>query len=467
MMDPLDQPLAAISAQLAEGTITARTLVEAAQARHDPSLNAYKSWAPDFARRQAAAADAAFAAGNRLGSLQGIPVSVKDIYGVEGLPIFAGSPRELPARWRQEGAVVHRLRRQLAVIMGKSHTVEFAFGGLGVNAHWPVPWNPQDSQVHRSPGGSSSGAGVSLGEGTALVAFGTDTGGSVRIPASVTGTVGVKTTKGRWPTDGIVPLSPTFDTAGTLTRSAADAAFVFESIDGEAVPPLEHLGGVRLAVAEPFFWEGADPGVAERVAEGLRLAAAAGAVQSDLALPGALEVYELYHRGGIVSAELYSFLSCDLPEWIETLDRRVRNRMEAGSALAAWDYLQRRERYAVLGRGAAAALREVDALVCPTVPISPPAMAEITDDDIYHRTNLRMLRNTCVVNFLGLCAVTLPVGRDRAGMPVGMQLIGRPGSEARLLAIAGAFERLLKAKDVWDSPATHALRHGHPLCRAP
>jgi aspartyl-tRNA(Asn)/glutamyl-tRNA(Gln) amidotransferase subunit A len=121
----------------------------------------------------------------------------------------------------------------------------------------------------------------------------------------------------------------------------------------------------------------------------------------------------------------------------------------------------------VLGRGAAAALREVDALVCPTVPISPPAMAEITDDDIYHRTNLRMLRNTCVVNFLGLCAVTLPVGRDRVGMPVGMQLIGRPGSEARLLAIAGAFERLLKTKDVWDSPATHALRHGHPLCRAP
>ncbi len=458
MTDPLDQPLAAISAQLALGRITARTLVEAAQARHDPSLNAYKIWAADFASRQAAAADAAFAAGNRLGALQGIPVSVKDIYGVEGLPIFAGSPRELPAHWRQEGAVVHRLRRQLAVIMGKSHTVEFAFGGLGVNAHWPVPWNPEDRKVHRSPGGSSSGAGVTLGEGTALVAFGTDTGGSVRIPASVTGTIGLKTTKGRWPTDGIVPLSPTFDTAGTLTRSAADAAFVFESIDGEAVPPLDHLGGVRLAMAEPFFWEGTDPGVAERVEEGLRLAAVAGAVRSDLVLPGAAEVYELYHRGGIVSAELYSFLSRDLPEWIETLDPRVRKRMEAGSALPAWDYLQRRTRYAALGDGAAAALHEVDALVCPTVPISPPPMAEITDDDTYHRTNLRMLRNTCVVNFLGLCAVTLPVGRDRIGMPVGMQLIGRPGSEARLLAIAVALERLLKAKDVWNSPASSYQR---------
>ncbi len=453
MMDPLDQPLAAISAALAEGKITARALIEAAQARHDPSLNAYKSWAPDLARRQAAAADAAFAAGHRLGVLQGIPVSVKDIYGLEVLPIFAGSPRELPARWRQEGAVVRRLRRQLAVMMGKSHSVEFAFGGLGVNAHWPVPWNPQDRKVHRSPGGSSSGAGVTLGEGTALVALGTDTGGSVRIPASVTGTVGVKTTKGRWPTDGIVPLSLTFDTPGTLTRSAADAAFVFESIDGEAVLLLDDLGGVKLAMAEPFFWEATDPGVAERVEEALRLAAAVGAVRSDLVLPGAGEVYELYHRGGIVSAELYSFLSRDLPDWIETLDPRVRKRMEAGSTLPAWDYLQRKERYATLGAGAAAALHEVDALICPTVPISPPPISEIADDDTYHRTNLRMLRNTCVVNFLGLCAVTIPVGRDQVGMPVGMQLIGRPGSEARLLAIAAAFERLLKKKDVWDSPS--------------
>jgi aspartyl-tRNA(Asn)/glutamyl-tRNA(Gln) amidotransferase subunit A len=450
MSNLLDQPLSVISASLVEGKIKARTLVEVAQARHDPSLNAYRSWAPDFARRQADAADAAFVAGNRLGALQGIPVSVKDIYGVEGLPVFAGSPRELPARFRQEGAIVQRLRRQLAVIMGKSHTVEFAFGGLGVNAHWPVPRNPQDRQVHRSPGGSSSGAGVTLGEGTALVAFGTDTGGSVRIPASVTGTVGLKTTKGRWPTDGIVPLSPTFDTAGTLTRSAADAAFVFESIDGETVPILDDLAGIRLAVAERFFWEGTDPGVTERVEEALQLAAAAGAARHDLALPGAVEVYELYQRGGIVSAELYSFLSSDLPDWIATLDPRVRKRMEAGSALPAWDYLQRKARYAALGEGAAAALREVDALVCPTVPISPPAMAEITDDDAYHRINLRMLRNTCVVNFLGLCAVTLPVGRDRLGMPVGMQLVGRPGSEARLLAIAVAFERLLKGKDVWD-----------------
>ena len=215
--------------------------------------------------------------------------------------------------------MVRRLRHQLAVIMGKSHTVEFAFGGLGINAHWSVPWNPCDRRIHRSPGGSSSGAGVSLGEGTALLAFGTDTGGSVRIPASVTGSVGLKTTKGRWPTDGIVPLSPTFDTPGILARSAVDAAFAFESLDGETVPPLADLAGIKLAAAEYFFWEGTDPGVAERVEEALQLAAAAGVSRSDLALSGAAEVYELYHRGGIVSAELYSFLSAHLADWIATL----------------------------------------------------------------------------------------------------------------------------------------------------
>src|SRR6476646_688249 len=171
----LDLSLCEIARRLADGQLRARALTEEAQSRHDLALNAYKTWAPDFALRQADAADAAFAAGTRLGALQGIPVSVKDLYGVEGLPIFAGSPRELPGHWRREGPMVRQLRRQIAVVMGKSHTVEFAFGGLGINAHWPIPWNPQDRTVHRSAGGSSSGAGVTLGEGTALLALGTAT----------------------------------------------------------------------------------------------------------------------------------------------------------------------------------------------------------------------------------------------------------------------------------------------------
>ena len=328
-MDPLDQPLAAISAQLAEGTITARTLVEAAQARHDPSLNAYKSWAPDFARRQAAAADAAFAAGNRLGSLQGIPVSVKDIYGVEGLDLCR-QPARAPARWRQEGAVVHRLRRQLAVIMGKSHTVEFAFGGLGVNAHWPVPGTRKTARSIARRGLERRRRRL-LGRGD----------GPCRVwhRHRRIGAHPGKRHRHCRREDHQGPLAdrrhrsaqPDLRHRRHAHAQRGRCRLRVRKHRWRGVPPLEHLGGVGHE-GRALLLGGADPGVAERVAEGLRLAAAAGAVQSDLALPGALEVYDCYHRGGIVSAELYSFLSCDLPEWIETLDRRVRNRMEAERA---------------------------------------------------------------------------------------------------------------------------------------
>lgn len=446
------QSLRAISRQLTDGSLSGVSLREATQARHEPALNAYKCWAPEFARRQAKAADAAFSAGIRTGPLQGIPTSLKDLYGVAGLPVFAGSPRELPAAWRREGPVVQRLRRQLAVITGKTHTVEFAFGGLGMGGHWPVPWNLRDRKVHRAPGGSSSGAGVSLAEGTALLAFGTDTGGSVRIPASFTGAVGLKTTWGRWSTEGIVPLSPSLDTAGILTRSADDAAFAFEALDGESVPQLISLAGLRIGIAEGFFFDAASPGIAERIGDASRALEAAGATLEAVSLPGCAELFALYHQGGIVAPELCRFLTCDLPEWLPTLDPRVRARMDAGSALPAWEYLERKARYAALGEGAIDALGSVDVLLAPTTPITPPPIAELADDTAYGRLNMLALRNTCVVSFLGLCALTLPVGFDAAGMPVGLQLIGAPRSEARLLALARAFERQFAARDIWQPP---------------
>ncbi len=452
MASPLDWSLAEISARLADGRLRARALIEEAQARHDPSLNAYKTWSPELALRQADAADAAFAAGNRLGALQGIPVSVKDLYGVEGLPVFAGSPRELPVRWRREGPLVRMLRSQVAVVMGKAHTVEFAFGGLGINAHWSAPWNPQDRKVHRTAGGSSSGAGVSLGEGSALIALGTDTAGSVRIPASMTGNAGIKTTKGRWSTDGVVPLSPTFDTTGLLARGASDLAFAFRHLDGAAVPTLADLTGIRLGRAERYFWEDTSPGVSERVDDALGFAAADGARVAAATLPALKELFELYHKGGIVSAELYAFLSAELPDWLETLDPRVRRRMDAGKELPARDYLQRKAQYAALAADAANSLADVDALVSPTVAITPPPVADVADDEAYVRANLLALRNTCPASFLGLCAVTIPAGRDAAGMPVGLQLVGAPGSETRLLAIAVRLEQLLANKGAWRYP---------------
>ncbi|HET6620935.1 MAG TPA: amidase family protein, partial [Dongiaceae bacterium] len=189
-----------------------------------------------------------------------------------------------------------------------------------------------------------------------------------------------------------------------------------------------------------------------RVDEALRLAESDGAHMADFPLPAAGEVFALYHKGGIVAPELYAFLAAELPDWIGTLDPRVRRRMEAGKDLPAWEYIQRKQRYAALGASAAGTLAGTDALVCPTVPITPPPVADLSDDEVYLKTNMLALRNTCPASFLALCAVTLPAGRDAAGMPVGLQLVGAPGSEARLLAIAVRLERLLADKGAWRHP---------------
>ena len=206
MPDAFSRPIADLALRLRDGKLTARALAEEAIANHErcgKALMAYSQWAPDHVRKCAAAADAAFAAGSHVGALQGIPTSVKDLFAVAGFPTYAGSPRRLPEKFETEGPVVATLRRQLATLMGKTHMVEFAFGGTGHNAHYGAPRNPWDANAHRSPGGSSSGAGVSLAEGSALLALGSDTAASVRLPAAMTGNAGLKLTKGRWSCDGI------------------------------------------------------------------------------------------------------------------------------------------------------------------------------------------------------------------------------------------------------------------------
>ena len=193
MTDAFSLPIAEIAVLLGEGKLKARALAEEAIANHERlggKLMAYSQWAPEHARQCADAADAAFAVGSRAGPLQGIPTSIKDLFAVSGFPTYAGSPKRLPRKFEIDGPVVAALRRQLATVMGKTHMVEFAFGGTGQNAHYGSPYNPWDATAHRSPGGSSSGAGVSLCEGSALLAFGSDTAASVRLPAgAITSTI--------------------------------------------------------------------------------------------------------------------------------------------------------------------------------------------------------------------------------------------------------------------------------------
>ncbi len=449
----IDKALGEILPALSAGTLSPIDLYDEARARHQKygtALSAYRVWDEPHARAQAEAADAEFGAGRDHGPLQGIPVSVKDLFGVSYLDSCAGSPKPLPATWNTEGPVIRAVRAQHAVLTGKTNMVEFAFGGLGTNVHWPVPRNPWDAETHRVSGGSSSGAGVSLIEGSALVALGSDTAGSVRVPASVTGTVGLKTSAGRWPLDGIVPLSPTFDTPGTLTRTVADAAIAFAAIDAcragakpcaPAAPA--NLGGVRLGLVEQHFWDNCADDIAGPVKDALSELEQAGATLVAMDLPEVEEAYALFRQGSVVSSELRAFLEGELPDWIETLDPNVSFRMSSSLDLDDEEILRRRGRLTDIAKSANARMADIDIMVAPTVPFTAPALADVTDAKAYSAANLQTLKNTCIANILRLCAITMPVALDAHGIPVGLQLMAPGGGDDKLLSIALSVEQSL------------------------
>ena len=448
------RPLRDIYQQLRAGQLSVEALFEEAFSRHERTgqqLNAYKTWAPDFARQQVRAATAAFQAGADCGPLQGIPVSVKDHFGTPELPTFAGTARELPEKFRQQGPVVTRLRQQLAVIPGKTHAVELAFGGIGLNNHWGTPRNPWDATTFRVPGGSSSGAGVSLWEGSAFLALGTDTGGSVRIPASMTGTVGLKTSAGRWSLDGIVPLSTTLDTPGILARSVDDLIIGFAALDPtwgqlaaleDALPKLDS-SDLHIGIADGPMWDHCEAGVVAVVKAALDELAAAGARLSSLPLPEAAEAQVMLRQGSVVSAECDAFVASELPEWRELLDPIVTLRIAEGGTIPARDYVQRQWRLRELARRANAKLQAVQVIAAPTLPLSPPRLDEVNTVAGYRPRNRAALSNTCVGNMLGLCGISIPAGLDQNAMPAGLMLLARHGQEETLLAVARAVERTL------------------------
>ena len=454
MTGQLQQSIRSLAAALRDGTTTSVALAEEAIANHarfGTALDAYKCRQDDRFLAEARAADAAFAAGLDFGPLQGIPVSVKDLYGVAGYETFAGSPAALPEKWEQEGPVVGALRAALAPVAGKTHTVEFAFGGVGSNAHWGTPRNPWDAAAHRVPGGSSAGAGVSLCEGSALLALGSDTAGSVRVPASFTGNVGVKTSFGRWSLDGIVPLSSSLDTAGVLARTVPDAVLAFAAIDPLTDIPAEALlaalseltaGDVHIGVCDHFF-EGCDPGVAEGVQAALDELAAAGAQISKFDLPEAAAADEIFMRGGLAAPEFAAFITGEMAKSKATLDPNVAARFESMEAITAVDYLLRRARLAELAASADDRMADVDVVVGPTVTIPPPTVEAVSDGEGYRTNNMAALRNTRTGNMLALSAVTIPVALDKAGMPVGLQIMAPLDEDERALAVALAFELVL------------------------
>jgi aspartyl-tRNA(Asn)/glutamyl-tRNA(Gln) amidotransferase subunit A len=446
-------PMAEIAVLLGEGKLKARALSEEAIANHGrfgAKLLAYSQWAPEHARKCADAADAAFAVGSHAGPLQGMPTSIKDLFAIAGFPTFAGSPKRLPPKFEVEGPLVANLRRQLATLMGKTHMVEFAFGGTGQNAHYGCPYNPWDATAHRSPGGSSSGAGISLCEGSALLALGSDTAASVRLPAAMTGNAGLKLTKDRWSSDGIVPLSFTFDTPGILARSMADAGFSFAALDprlGDAFAFLRRVpsgvGGIRIGIADSWFWGGCENGIDEIARSAVDALARAGAVVKDKPLPEAREAFAVFAEGGVSGIELRAFLDRELPDWLATIDPVNVPALKAAENLSAREYLTRRLRLLDVARSAAARFEDVDVIATPTVMVTPHVLAEEAGPEKFWARNRKLVHNLVPANYLTLCAATLPVGLDRLGMPAGLQLIARGGDDERLVAIACAAERVI------------------------
>ena len=444
-----------VAAAIREDAIRAADLLAHGRRRHRDSeglLNAYVCWNEDAAARMAGAADAAARAGAFPGLLHGIPLSIKDVFGVAGMPVKAGSSRALPARFAREGAFIGGLRRQLPVFTGKTRTDEFAYGGLGTVGDGPLPRNPWNAERHCAAGGSSSGAPVSLWQQTALVAVASDTSGSVRRPAALSGATGLKPSVSRWPTDDLLPLCPSMDTPGILARSVADLRFAFYAMDPHVADPDAAWrtpdpdpAGIRIGIPDRVFWEDCDPGVAEAVQAALDELAGKGARLVRVDLPQIDDALAVVERGGIVSSEFMAFMERELPGWLHRLQPQLRARLSGPDRpdLSAVQYLSNRNTLSRCAASLREELRGIDVLATPTLPITAPALEEVAAPEAWQRINRRAVRNTYVASLLGLCALSLPVGLDAARIPVGLQLIAGPWQEEGLLAIGCRFEGAL------------------------
>lgn len=400
---------------------------------------------PHAALAAARHADAAHRAGVRLHPLAGCPVSVKDLYDVAGETTMAGSrvcAGEPPAT--ADAPAVARLRAAGAAVLGKTHMTEFAFSGVGLNPHHPTPRNPADPAQARIPGGSSSGAAVSVALGLAVAALGSDTGGSIRIPAALCGLVGFKSTQHRVPREGAFELSRTLDTVCAMTRSVHDALVVDAVLAGAALPVRRRpLRGLRLAVPQTVMLDAMEPEVAQAFSHAITQLSAAGAHIVDIPLAELADIPRLNAPGGFSPVEAYAVHHERLARDRAAFDPRVAMRIDLGAAVSARDYIVLHDRRRDWIARVQAALEGFDALLCPTVPIVAPAMAPlVASDEAFFKVNGLLLRNTFAINYLDGCAFSLPC-HVPGELPVGLMLASVRDDDARLAAVALAVEQAL------------------------
>jgi len=438
----------ALARDLAAGRTSSRELIERALAAiTDPKGEGSRAFVyvdADGARAAADAQDALRKAGYVLSPLAGLPVSIKDLFDVAGQQTRAAAKvlsDRPPAS--ADATVVARLRRAGAVLIGRTNMTEFAFSGVGINPHFGTPGNPRDRA--RIPGGSSSGAAVSVADGMALIGVGTDTGGSVRIPAALCGLAGFKPTARRIPLDGLLPLSTTLDSVGPIARSIACCIIADAIMAGDVphVPDAVAIAEQRFLIPTNYVLEKLDAEVATAFERACAAIARTGARLVKRAIPEFDELPEVNAKGGFPAAEAFAWHAPLLAARAQDYDPRVRVRIERGRGMLAADYLRLRDERRRLIASFNERLSPFDALLMPTVAKVAPPITAFAEDAEFARLNAIILRNPMAMNFLDGCAATVPIEQPDA-LPAGLSVVGPQGSDARVLQVALAVEAALR-----------------------
>jgi aspartyl-tRNA(Asn)/glutamyl-tRNA(Gln) amidotransferase subunit A len=442
--------LAQLADDLAAGRTSARKLVEECLAKiADPAGEGQRAFIHVDKEAAIEAADAmdrlrkAKAAPSRFA---GIPVSVKDLFDIAGQVTRAGSRAlEDSAPAEADAPVVARLRRAGFIVIGRTNMTEFAYSGIGINPHYGTPKSAWNRKQGHAPGGSSSGAAVSIADRMAYGALGTDTGGSCRIPAAYNGIVGFKPTQRRVPLDGGVPLSFSLDSFGPLANSTPCCAVLDAVLANEPIAPLvpRPIKGMRLAVPTTVALDDLDDAVAKTFERALETLSRHGALIERIEFPEFLDVGVMNVKGGFAAAESYAWHRYLIASHGDVYDPRVRVRILRGEAISAAEYIDMLIARRSLIARANVRLAPYDALAMPTTANTPPRIADLADDKAFAAANLRSLRNSTLINMIDGCAISLPADRE-GEVPVGLMLASSGGSDRRILELAASIEGAIR-----------------------
>lgn len=435
---------------LAAGKTTSAKLTEDALSRitdkQGEGARAFTEVWPEQARAAARASDTLRAAGLARSPIEGLPLSIKDLFDVAGRTTLAGSVVLKDAAPASKNAtVVQRLIAAGAILVGRTNMTEFAFSGLGLNPHYGTPRNPWDRATGRIPGGSSSGAAVSVTDRMSVAAIGTDTGGSVRIPSALCGLTGFKPTASRVSLEGSLPLATSLDSIGPLAASVGCCALLDAVLAGAdyrppVAPPISSL---RFAITSSVVLDGADDHVKSSFHQAVEAIRGTGAQVEEIDIPEFSEMGHINRQGGLNCAEAYSVHRATLEKTPEAFDPRVSSRILRGRDINAADYIELLQTRARWKAAVEARLQYVDALLLPTVPVVAPSVESLeASDEAYFKANGLMLRNPGLINFLDGCALSLPCHAEGSA-PVGLMVAGVADADQRILDVGLALEQLL------------------------